>query len=233
MPPRRPPQDDWSNPPPAELVGLENLPARRHSPARNPRPQTPDRDPTLRPERNPRQSLVEGLGGVVDQMRQLYTAFGLRPYRVFSVVVRWTGGRIGYGEAVRESVEEIRPTPKVDLSGLDADMKSAGRTEAGTVRITQISPRYTEDDIRGLFFLQPLPPGRQGFWEVRIDSRDGQPLVRRIKVYGVPWRRAERFGWECRFIRQDEPPTRTGAPSNIHSPAEVLQAELESRRRRW
>lgn len=231
---RRNPPDDFSPPNPVETIDIDDPPVARRGPQRNPRPVQPNTNPRLHPNRLPQRSLVESLGTTVDDLRQLYTDFGLRPYRVFSVVVHWTGGRIGYGTEMRESELEILPTPKLNMSGVTADMKSAGFTENGRIRVTQISPNYTEDDIDALFFLQPLPPGHQGFWEVRIDQRDGQTLVRRFMVYGAPWRMAGNFEWRGNFIRQDEPFSRTGSPQDLHTPAEVKVADIQSERlKRW
>ena len=67
-------------------------------PRSNPRPVPPDRDPSLHPNPMPSLSLVESLGYVADDLRQIYTNLGARPYRINAVVVRWTGGAIGRGK---------------------------------------------------------------------------------------------------------------------------------------
>lgn len=189
----------------------------------NPRPETPNNDPDLRPVQQPSRTLVEDLGGTVDEMRQLYADFGLRPYRVFSVVVRWTGGATGRGDAVVESEVELLPTPRlVDMGPVRGVSTPAGRTEKGGVQLREISPRYTEDDIRTLFHTQPLPQDRDGFLEVRVDCRDGSTTRRRFIVSGVPFRDAEKFEWRTRLLKQDANRSRAGkVQDDVPAPGEV------------
>lgn len=191
----------------------------------NPRPTTANEDPRIGPNRQPGCSLVEGLGETVDGLRQFYTDFGLRPYRVFSVVVRWSGGESGRGDASVESEVELLPTPLVhDMKQLRGVSKSAGRDEEGGVKLTQISPRYTEDDIRTIFHTQPLPGDRDGFLEIRVDERDGKTQRRRFSVKGTPFRDTEKFEWSVRLRAQTIATARTrdGAiRDDVLSPGEV------------
>lgn len=177
-------------------------------------PGQPGDDSGARPLADPCLSLVESLGETVDSLRQLYTDFGLRPYRVHSVVYEWSGGDVGRGLPRVISDEELLPTPRVvDTSGVAGELRSAGLVERGSVRLEQISPRYTEDQVRVLFFALPLPPGRQGFIEVRIDARDGSTERRRFIVRGIPFRDADGFQWRATLLRQDEDRTRSGLPA--------------------
>ncbi len=181
-------------------------------PRNNPRAITPDRDPSLHPNPAPELSLVEDLGPVADDLRQLFTDFGTRPYRVFSVVVFWTGGEEGRGEETVESETEFLPTPLVDLSRLRSVTTSAGKTEKGFHVMTEVSPRYTEDDIRTLFHVQPLPKGRTGYIEIQMDRRDAQAKRRRFAVRGVPARRADEFDFRVSLSVQDQARLRSGQP---------------------
>ena len=131
------------------------------------------------------------------------TDFGLRPYRVFSVVYRWTGGAIGRGEMKLASERELLPTPKVKDISVRHEAQDAGYVERGDVQLREVSPRYTEDDINALFHQSPLPPGFQGFVEMFIDARDGKTERRRFSVRGVPIRDAAKFEWSVQLIRQD------------------------------
>ena len=187
----------------------------------NPRPTPPNVDPGLGPNPQPERSLVEDMQPIVDDARQLNTDFGLRPYRVVSVVVRWTGGERGRGDPVVESEKEFLPTPKVkDYSAsLDGELKAAGITDRGTIRLSEISARYTEDDLDALFHLQPLPKDREGFVEVRHDRRDGETKRRRFVVEGVPFHDAENFQWVCRLLAQDPDRTRAGVPRDVRTHA--------------
>lgn len=166
-----------------------------------------------RPLANPSCSLVESLGVVADSLRQIFTDVGLRPYRVHSVVYRWSGGEVGRGTATVVSDREFLPTPKLnDTAGIAGELRSSGLVERGTVRLEQISPRYTEDEVRLLLHDYPLPRGDQGFIEVRVDARDGSTERRRFIVRGVPYRDAQRFEWRAALLRQDADRARSGAP---------------------
>lgn len=196
----------------------------------NPRLMQPGRDPALHPNRAPGRSLVESLGGVVDSLRQLATDFGLRPYRIFSVVVKWTGGSSGRGDAVVVSERELLPTPKlVDTASLEGEATPGGYLNRGSVRLVQVSPRYTEDDARALFHVQPLPTDMDGFIEMRIDARDGSTERRRFTVKSVPFRNAGRFEWVVPLTSQQGDRSRSGEVlEDVQSPTEVRVARLRS-----
>jgi hypothetical protein len=169
---------------------------------------------------------VEELAAVADDLRQLNTDFGLRPYRVFSVVVAWSGGVIGRGLAAVVSETELLPTPLVDLRPVRGTMRTGGQVEEGMATLKEVSPRYTEEDIETLFHQQPLPKGHEGFLEVRMDRRDGVRVKRRrFTVRGVPYRDAAEFDWEVRIMRQrrDRKPDgklseRTDLPERVKNP---------------
>jgi len=191
-------------------------------PRSNPRPVTPNTDPQLHPLTEPSLSLANELGLVVDDLRQLYTDFGLRPYRVFSVVVRWASGTVGYGEVQECTRTEILPTPNVVMRGVNNQATDVGIHEVGSIRIDEISPNYTEADIDELFAMQPLPKGYEAFWEVHVDRRDGRTVRRRFVPADAPFRDAENFQWSGRFTKQDDDVHTTArVPREIHSPEEV------------
>jgi len=179
----------------------------------NPRPITPNTDLRLHPNARPERSLVEELGGIVDEARQMLTDFGLRPYEVWSVVVSWSGGDVHRGSASVRWERQLLPTPKVEgIARVAKEMREAGTVARGTVRLTGISPRYTGDEVEQLF-PRALRGGEEHFIEVRMDARDGQSVERaRYVVSALPERRAERFDWEVQLTKQDEDRTRRGAP---------------------
>ena len=119
----------------------------------NPRgPTPPVYDPGLK-ERTTGGScnLVEGLGEMVDDIRQIASDLGARPYTYHSVTVEWSGGVIGRGEAKVVKDTAIVPTPETRPVGyLDRDLDPGGVAERGDVTLTGISPRFTEE----LFALQ-------------------------------------------------------------------------------
>lgn len=173
-------------------------------PRQNPRFPTPNEDGGLHPARNPGGGLVECLGSIVDDLRQINTDFGLRPYRLFSVVTRWSGGQHGRGEESVVSEVEILPTPNVFMDRLSGVLKAGGRDEDGPMTVNEISPRYSEEDISAIFHQQPLPPGFTGFIEMREDTRDGELVTRRrFVVQGVPMRRADDFDWQVKLTIQE------------------------------
>lgn len=180
----------------------------------NPRTVGPNDTPgTLHPNPAPERSLVEEMGALVDDIRQIATDIGARPYRVHLVRVCWTGGRVGAGDSQVVEETELLPTPALDtFEGVRSEMRSGGLVERGNARLREVSPRYTEDELRGLFgCANTLPVGEQVFVEVRMDARDGTDVVRRrFVVVGVPYRKADAFEWRVNLLRQDENRTRTG-----------------------
>lgn len=145
----------------------------------------------------PQLSLVEEQSELVDELRQLQTEFGLRPYRVFSVVVEWDSGELYRGTQRIVGEKEFLPTPLVDLRPMYTLLREAGTFEHGDIVLREISPSLTEDQIKELFFNgAKLGPGQLGYIEVRHDARKGnEPSRRRFVVRGAPWRDAERFQW--------------------------------------
>lgn len=171
-------------------------------------------------------TLASRLVPVVDKIRQLYTNFGVRPYRVFMVHVQWSGDRIGDGVPRELSRREILPTPRVgDISGTTEMLRASGLTEEGGISVDQISAKYTEDDLLGRTpDLQDPAMPRTGlrqmefYWEV-VENRPSSPTpVRRdyapstapaLSRDGFQWRvnlakrvfdRARDGGWNRRSV---------------------------------
>ena len=165
----------------------------------------PNGDPVLRPLRTgeAKRTDVELLGDVADDLRQLLTDFGVRPYTVRTVRVRWSGGEIGRGEPTVVFDLPLEPTPLVsDIRSVRRELGNAGIVARGDVRLSEVSPRYTEREIVN-YFHQGMGPDEVGFIEVRIDDRDGQPERKRYVVAGTPERRAVRFDWTVTLTKQD------------------------------
>lgn len=174
----------------------------------NPRIFGPNDDPKLFPPRDPSATLAEDLGAVVDDARAIASELGLRPYRIFSVRVVWSGGEVGRGTPSSEEREFV-PTPKIAEPSVTGEPRTGGLVERGSARLTQVSPRYTEDEVRGLCGCDATP-GVEVFVEARIDARDGSTERRRFVVRGMPFRDAERFEWRVNLIRQDSDRDREG-----------------------
>ena len=167
--------------------------------------------------------MTEDMGVVADDLRQLATDYGLRPYRMFSVVYKWSGGTIGRGAPAITFEQEFLPTPKLTINGLvdrgyiRASVKSkpqeAGSVERGVISVIDISPRYTEDQIRQLFRSgADLAPGETAFIEITMDRRDAASERRRFTVDSVPTRHASKFYWSVELVRQELDRDRSGNP---------------------
>jgi hypothetical protein len=154
----------------------------------------------LKPLSDPQvqRTTIEGcLLPTVDSIRQIYTDFGLRPYRVFMVWVGWSAdvnadgvvagaerwlepGVEGVGRPVLLKEVELLPTPLVGgLGGLSGDVEATGNTESGTVNVSQVSAGYTEDQLQGLVppyrdptFPDTLKKGVSFFYEIQ-ENRPG------------------------------------------------------------
>jgi hypothetical protein len=162
-------------------------------------------------------SLAADLGDVVDEARQTLTDLGMRPYRVFSVVERWSSGVVGRGTAKVISEVELVPPPFVDFNPLKRKYGGAGSVERGEILLRKVSPRYTEDELFAL--MRPVTTaGEAAYIEIRADGRfegaGGEgPKRRRFVVKGVPWLDQAKFEWVVRLFQQDNPRTRRGRPA--------------------
>lgn len=167
-------------------------------------------------------SLGAELGAVVDDARALVAELGLRPYRVFSVLVRWTGGQRGRGTQELVSRTEVVPPPEVDLRPLRRPARDAGQPERGEVTLRKVSPQYTEEEVQRLF-PRTLATGQEAFLEVVADGRfeDGaEPARRRFVVCGAPYLDQMRFEWIVPMRPQDDRMGPGGAPQAPPAPWE-------------
>lgn len=177
-----------------------------------PRSELPAITGQVRPARPGESNLATRLVPTVDKIRQLYTRFGMRSYRVWLVHVLWSGQRIGDGTAIEVSRQEILPTPNViDMQGTSEVMHAIGLSEEGGISIDQISAKYTEDDLMGMTpdLVDPAL-ARTGvrnaefFYEV-IEARPSnpQPIPRRYVPDGVPMLSRDEFQWKISLKKQD------------------------------
>jgi hypothetical protein len=210
-------------------------------------------------------TLYDSLITVVDDARRIRAELGLRPVIVRLVWVGWAAApksgrrtrylpgepperppmivrvqdlapsKVGVGVARVLQVIELEPRPLVS-GGPDEDADEFGMTERGSVTVSQISARYSEDLLAGLAgpFRDPVRPweladGIEFFWELaderaagwsapgRLDApwmrQDRDPAPRRYQVAGVPQRPAGELGWTVRLVRADGDRARDGRPS--------------------
>jgi hypothetical protein len=157
----------------------------------------------------PLSTLVEDLGPIVDDIRQIAVDLGARPYTVHVVRLRWTGGEIGRGQAEVSLDEPLLPIPLVrDIGQHERRLTEGGTAERGNAVMTGVSARYTEDELE-TFFCQV--DGEEAFLEVRIDQRDGTPKRRRYTLARPPERRPTRVDWRMVLWRQDSDRQRDGS----------------------
>ena len=163
-------------------------------------------------------TIISALNPVADILRDLKTEpFGARPYQVHQVWTRWSGGT--RGEGVEEVIAErlILPTPKVaDLKGLSATQQMIGQLENGALEVSEISPRYTEEELRGLETGFEEIPGDQSFyWEIMFPRADGAPVPRRaFSTNSAPSYDATNFQWTIRLVRARRDREFDGTPND-------------------
>jgi hypothetical protein len=159
---------------------------------------------------------------VADEIRQLNTDFGLRPYRVFLVHQQWTGPARGMGEPREISRVELLPTPEVaDMTATGRSLHAIGLVEDGSLKLSEISARYTEDELLGRTpdVRDPLLPrtGKKNvefYYEVVHQRRRDDPAARRRYV---PDAAADlkpgQFGWTVHLKKQQGDAARDGGLS--------------------
>lgn len=169
-------------------------------------------DPT---RMNLRSTLAQKLIPVADNIRNLNTRFGVRPYKLRVVRVRWSGGRRGRGVPSIEHEMDILPTPMVqDLSTLTEVVNPIGLDETGVVGVSEISGRFTEDQLRlATDAGDPPDPDEEVFYEIEFpQSADKSSIRRRFYLRGAPYYDAGRFQWQLRLEKANEDRARNGDP---------------------
>lgn len=160
---------------------------------------------------------MESFADVVDDLRQLQTDAGNRPYRVFAIVVAWSGGEVGRGDPTVVSERELLPTPLVQLRGIKRHSTSAGKSDRGYTELTELSPSYTEEQLQLSFHVkQPLEKLEkfEFFYEIQQDRRDSPDSPRRRFVLrDVPVYDVKNHQWVIHLSSQDKNRGKRGAVS--------------------
>lgn len=158
-------------------------------------------------------TLASCLIPVADSLRDIYTQLGLRTYSVKILRTSWTGGRRGVGvEYIKEQID-ILPTPKISaLDEITEILQPVGLDEVGAIRLTEISGRFTEDDLLGRIPNGiPIDKDEQIFYEIefpRLDSISG--VKRRFVIRSAPYYDATILQWSVRLERTREDRSRNG-----------------------
>jgi len=168
-------------------------------------------DPTAQQQN---QTLARKLIKVADGLRDPFTRFGTRPYKVRVVRARWTSGKRGVGTPVVERTLDLLPTPLVqDMSGVTEIVNPVGLDEVGTIAIAEISGRFTDEELR--FCAAdgtPLGPDEEVWYEIEFPRADGKPGdLRRFYLRAAPMYFATRFMWTLRLEKAHSDRGRDGS----------------------
>ncbi len=176
--------------------------------------------PPLRPAAA-RSSLASRLSRVADIGRQVEVRLGFRPYQVFLVWTRWNGDE--RGEGVQEVVHrcQLVPTPVVqDLTGVALSPFGAGILPVGSVRIREVSARYSLELLSGKVIPgkeDQVPHPYDFFYEVVEDGRHECPPLRpRFNLFATPFLDAPNQQWILVLERQSGDMGQDGKP--VHAP---------------
>lgn len=159
--------------------------------------------------------LTDALIPVVDAARDLYAQLGSRAYHVLLVRTRWTGGERGVGVEQVVAEAQVLPIPLVaDMTALVARLQAVGVEEVGDVRLTEVSGRYTENDLSGLGPSgEPIPDDEQFYWELHdAEATAAESPRRRFVLARAPSYDATRFEWTVVLRRVAGDRTRAGDP---------------------
>jgi hypothetical protein len=152
------------------------------------------RDATLDPN-----NLIDSLVDVIDDLRgSLHPQFGVRPFRVYTVLRQWTGGMVGAGDFI-DTIVELTPQPRVhQWDGYKWVLLAAGTHEDGKIRLTEVSLRYTYSEIAPSdmqFDSEKFLRNRQFFY-VLADAYGQQSKSRYLRVSKPPFPDREKdIGW--------------------------------------
>jgi len=164
-------------------------------------------------------TLTRRLVPVADQIRDLSTKVGLRPYQVRRVWTIWSGGRRGVGVETLLREELVEPTPKLGaLDALTEQVVPVGVDEQGDLVLDKISGTYTEEDLRGFTVTENgevlrLEQAHQFYYEVEFFTDAVNSYRRRFYISGTPAYYPGRLCWQVRLTRAREDRTRDGEVS--------------------
>lgn len=165
----------------------------------------------VHPLRPAAKTLGESIGPAIDQIRQIPTDLGLRPYRVWLVHWMWPERR-GVGVPREISRIEMLPTPVVsDMTGIPFNLAAVGLTEGGGVSLSNVSQRYSEDDLTGRSPLmrdtvrtKTSKSTMEFFYEIgERRATDPSPKRRRFVVSGVPMLNRTGMRWRVNLTKAE------------------------------
>lgn len=129
---------------------------------------------------------------VIDGLRgDLHPAFGVRAYRVYTVLRQWSGRSVGEG-SYQDTETEIDPQPFVARwDGLRFNLEPCGIDELGEIVLTEVSLTYTEAELTG----RPLEQNQQ--FMIKLTDAHGQQSTEKYFIHTKPpyVDREEDMGW--------------------------------------
>lgn len=152
---------------------------------------------------------------LADKLRDMMTKFGLRPYKVRIMRVKWSGGVRGQGTPTIVQETHILPTPLIsDLTSLQEIVQPVGLDEIGSIQLSEVSGTFTEDVLMGRGTDgAPIGEDDEVFYEIEFPRPDGLPSTRRrFFVTSAPHYSAGRLQWIVRLDKAHEDRDRDGDP---------------------
>lgn len=160
-------------------------------------------------------SLARRFIPLADSLRDMLTRFGLRAYKVTQVRIQWSGLSRGSGTPTTVAEDVMLPTPK--LSGVNAlgqVVQPVGLDELGSLEMSQVSGRFSEDSLLGRGpGGTPIPPNEEFFYEVEFFPADDGPSVRRrFFPDSAPVYKPGALQWTMRLVKANNDRERNGDP---------------------
>ena len=123
-------------------------------------------------------SLVED---VIDGLREeLHPLFGVRSYRLYTLLRTWSGTMPGEGTKIDVEVE-LTPQPLIEVwGGYKYDLEPCGLDEMGVIRLREISLTYTQAELIG----PTLTCNQQ--WLMKLKEAHGQGNSERVFIHDRP-----------------------------------------------
>lgn len=153
---------------------------------------------------------------LADSLRNMLTKFGLRAYRVTMVRIRWSDGARGAGTPTVELEEVMLPTPKIgSLDGLTEINQPIGLDEQGSIELSQISGRFTEEQLLGLEADgREIDPEVEFFYEVEFFPATATEGSHKRRFYprSAPVYMPGRLQWSLRLEKGNADRERNGDP---------------------
>lgn len=142
-------------------------------------------------------NLVDELISTVDEIRDsIFPDLGVRGYTLTRVIRTWDGIEVGDGTSTTQNLA-ITPPPLVEFVNRRDELQN-GRTERSNLKVTEVSLRYTEDELCG----RPRAPTAECYYRLEESQNQGQRTSYwMLSGTPEPDRMNLDIGWTMRFVR--------------------------------